>query len=784
MHRTRTARITLAVLCLVPLVPVAAHAEEGIQLKPQRSLLSLPPARDEPAPIFMEADRVQGHAEKETEAEGNVSMRRLGQSFSADWMRYDAPAQQLEAKGRVRLEQAGDVIEGDHLRFNLGTERGFMAKPSYKLTPIPRDYVPPGEAPRTPKPLAPGPQHPVVATREPLQGRGSAERLLFQGPGFYKVEQANYTTCGPGNDDWFIRANELDIDRNRDVGVARGASVVFLNQTILYTPYISFPLQQQRKTGILTPHYGSSTSTGAELTVPYYVNIAPNRDATLYPRMMSKRGMQIGSEFRYLEPSYNGEARAEWLPDDRVLGKDRYAYFFRHGHTFANDWVGALNLNRVSDDRYFADLSTLVAVTSRTALPNELVLARSGTLGDEGSYTFSAVAQRWQTLQTDVLAPITPPYNRMPQLTFTAFRQDVLKTDIDVLASYVDFDHPTLVNGKRALAYPSISLPLQTSYAYVIPKAGMHVTRYLLDPNAQGVTEQTRTLPIFTADAGLVLERETTFTGMPFIQTVEPKLFYVYIPFRDQSRLPNFESGVQDVSFATMFTENQFSGHDRINDANQVTAGVTSRLIHPDTGVERLRLAVAQRFYFDDQRVTLPGVTPRATNSASSEILAAVSGTVLPSWTVDAGWQYNGDRGQSQKFNVATRYQPSPGRVLNLAYRNTVDLIKQTDLSFQWPLTANITAIGRWNYSIRDDRTLEALAGFEYDGGCWVFRAVGHRFVTSLNAVNTSIFVQLELNGVSRIGSNPMDVLRRNVGGYTRLDPRAPRTDDFSATDR
>ena len=777
MQRTRIRRITLAVVCVAPLA--AAAAEEGIQLKPERSLLTLPPARQEPAPLFMEADTVRGHSEKETEAEGNVRMRRLGQSFTADWLRYEAPTRQVEAKGNVRLEYGGDLIEGDHLRFNLGTERGFMEKPAFRLTPIPRDYVAPGASRGAfaiaPSGSIPGPETPPA----PLQGRGHAERLLFQGPDLYRIERANYTTCGPGNDDWFIRARELDIDKSRDVGVARGASIVFLDHTIFYTPYISFPLHEQRKTGLLTPHYGSSTSTGAEFTAPYYFNLAPNRDLTLYPRMMSKRGFQLGSEFRYLDASYNGEARAEYLPDDRQSRENRYGYFFKHAHTLANGWAGAINVNRVSDDRYFADLSTLVAVTSRTTLPNEFILARSGIWGDAGSYAFTALAQRWQTLQTDPLAPITPPYNRMPQLTFSAFRQEVLGGDVDLFSSYVDFDHPSLVNGKRALAYPSFSLPLQTSSAYLIPKVGVHVTRYLLDPNSEGLQEQTRTLPIVSSDAGLVFERDTKFTGMPFIQTLEPKLFYVYIPFRDQSRLPNFESGVQDISFATMFTENQFSGNDRINDANQVTFGVTSRLIHPDSGIERLRVALAQRYYFSGQRVTLPGVPPRPDHSASSDLLAALSGTILPRWTADAGWQYDTDRSQTQKFNVATRYQPAQGKVLNLAYRSTVDLIKQTDISAQWPIGSNWSAIGRWNWSIRDRRTLEALAGVEYDGGCWAFRAVGHRFVTSLNAVNTSIFLQLELNGVSCIGSNPTDVLRRNVGGYTRLDPRDPRTDDY-----
>lgn len=777
MQRTLIRRITLTVLCAAPL---AAAAEEGIQLKAQRSLITLPAARDEPAPVFVEADRLRGHSEKETEAEGNVRLRRLGQSVSADWMRYEASQQQLDAKGNVRVEFGGDVIEGAELKFNLGTERGFMEKPVFRLTPIPRDYVPPGVTPV----VAPGtiPSSSPGAPR--LPGRGSAERLLFRGPDLYRAEQASYTTCGPGNDDWFIRARELDIDKGRDVGIARGASIVFLDQAIFYTPYISFPLQHQRKSGVLTPHYGSATTTGAELTVPYYWNIAPNRDATFYPRLMTKRGMQLGTEFRYLDSDYSGEARVEILPEDRQLGADRHGYFIKHAHSFANGWTGAINLNRVSDDRYFTDLSTLVAVTSRTTLPNEGGVARAGPWGDGGNFAFSALAQQWQTLQTDALAPITPPYNRLPQITFTAFHQDFLKTDFDLLSSYVDFDHPTLVNGKRLLAYPSIAVPLQTSYAYVVPKAGLHVTRYFLDPNAQGLEEQTRTVPIYTTDAGLIFEREMSFSGLPFIQTLEPKLFYVYIPYRDQSRLPNFESGVQDISFATMFTENQFSGHDRINDANQVTVGVTSRLIHPDTGIERLRVALAQRYYFQGQQVTLPGVTPRPDHSASSDLLAALSGTIYPYWTAEAGWQYGTDRSQTQKFNVATRYQPAPGKVLNLAYRNTIDLIKQTDLSFQWPVTPQWSVVGRWNWSMRDERTLESLLGFEYDGGCWVFRAVGHRFATAINAVNTSLFFQLELNGISRIGSNPMDVLRRNVGGYTRHDPRAPRTDDYYIPER
>jgi LPS-assembly protein len=761
MHRTRINRITFALLCAMP---VSAHAQQGLVPKPQRPSGLVAPGDRASGPVFIEADRLDARGEDEAEATGNVRLRRDGQALFADRLRYNAKSEEVEATGNVRVEHGRDFVEGDRARYNLGTQRGFIDNPTFRITPAPRDVPPP-------QPWEP--PHPP-----PVQGRGSAGRVLFQGPDLYRAEQASYTTCGPGDDAWFLRARELDIDKNREIGSARGASLELLGYTILYTPYISFSLNNQRTSGILTPHVGSGSNTGLELTIPYYWNIAPNRDATFYPRVMTKRGLQLGGEFRYLGHAYAGDARAEWLPDDNQLDRSRYAYFLRHGQSFDGGWSAGLNVNRVSDDRYFTDLSTLVAVTSRTILPAEGIINKSAPWGDAGSYTLTAHFQSWQTLQSDPLAPVLPPYNRKPHLAFNAFRQELWHTDFDLISSYTDFSHPSLVGGRRMLAYPSFSLPLQTSYSFFVPKVGAHVTRYWVDENAQGLIDQTRTLPIVTADAGLIFERNTTITGIPLVQTLEPRLFYVYIPFRDQSRLPNFESGQLDVTIATLFLENQFSGHDRINDANQVTFGAQSRFIHPDSGIERLRVALAQRYYFQDQRVTLPGVPPRPDASASSDLLAALSGTILPSWTADAGVRYNTDQSQIQQFNVSTRYQPGPGRVLNLAYRDTIDRVRQTDISFQWPVTTQWTALARWNYSLRDKRTLEAIAGFEYDGGCWAFRAVAHRFATSLTSTSTSIFFQLELNGVSRIGSNLTDVLRRNVGGYTRLDPGTPRFDE------
>ena len=741
-------------LCALPLV---AGADQGLKLKSQPSLQLIPADNTDEVPLFIEADRLQGIQDKEIEAYGSARLRKRGQAFFADWMHHDTLSDVLTAKGNVRIEQDREIIEGESLRYEIATDRGYMEQPRYMLM-----SVPPGS-------------YPAAAARiGEVDGRGTAERLLFEGPGQYRVQTGSYTTCEPGNDAWFIRARQLDIDRSRDVGVARDASIVFFDQTIFYSPYLSFSLHQERKSGFLTPSYRTSNTTGFEFTVPYYWNIAPEMDATLYPRYMTKRGLQLGGEFRYLNPNWQGEVRSEVLASDQQVSRDRWALFAKHQQNIGRGWSGNININRVSDGNYFTDLSTQIAGTSQVFLTNDLTLARGGIWGDGGTYSFSAFTQRWQTLQSDPLAPLVAPYNRQPQLTLAAQRLGTRVGDFDLLGSYTAFDHPSLINGQRVVLNPSFSLPLQNAFAFVTPKIGAHITRYAMGRNnTENLEDRTRALPIFSAETGVVFEREMQARGQTLIQTLEPKAYYVYIPYSDQSRLPNFESGLQDINFATLFTENQFSGSDRINDANQLTAGVSSRFIDASTGIERLRVALAQRYYFQSQRVTVPGVAPRARDSNSSDVLAVISGSIAKNWTTEAGWQYNTDLKQTQKFNVAGRYQPQAGKVLNLAYRDTLNTLRQADFSAQWPINSRWSGVARWNYSIRDNRTLEALAGVEYTDRCWALRIIGHRFATTTSAASTSIFVQLELSGISRIGTNPTEVLFRNISGYKTMDPRA-----------
>jgi len=749
MQKLRITRLSLAVLCALPL---AAGAQQGLQLKSQPTLMLIPPSPKESLPLFIEADVLRGHQDQETEAEGGVRLRQRGQAVHADRLRYDKSSDQVEADGSVHMESGSDLVEGTRLQYNLQTDRGSMDQSSFTLRKA-------GE---------------IEGQRQLFRetdARGTAERILFEGPGQYRAQSARYTSCGPGDDDWYLRAGELAIDKDRDVGVAHNASIVFMDVPIFYSPYLSFSLHQGRKSGFITPHYGSTNTGGSELTVPYYWNIAPNRDYTLSPRVMTRRGVLLNNEFRYLEPNYSGESRAEILPDDRARnGEQRWAYNVRHRQSHPSGWSGALNLQRVSDDNYLTDLSTQIAVTSQVQLPQDASISRGGIWGNAGSYGLNLLAQRWQTLQADPLAPVTPPYSRLPQLSLSAAQQEVLHSDFDFTGHYVVFDHPTQVTAKRTVLYPSVSVPLQTPYAYVTPKLGVNGTYYSIDQNTGGFSDETRTLPIFSADSGMVFERPTTLGGAAHLQTLEPRIYYVYIPFRDQSGIPVFDSAQQDINFATIYAENQFSGSDRINDANQVTLGITSRFISTDSGAERMRVGVAQRYYFEPQQVTLPGVAAR-TNS-NSDLLAALYGVVIQNWTAEAGLQYNTSSSQKQKLNFATRYQPKPGAVLNLSYRETINTLRQTDVSTQWPVYGGWTGLARWNYSLLDRRTVESLLGMEYNANCWSLRIVAHRFAVTTQQESTTFFLQLELNGVSRIGSNPMDAMKRNISGYMRQDPR------------
>ncbi len=755
----RRAALALSLSC-----SAAVYAQgQGLQLQRPSEQRSKTGA----LPIILDADRIEGIAGKDTTAQGNASLRRGDLSIRADSLTYHEGNEDVEARGNVRLQRNGDTLRGPALRYSIKDATGLFEKPDFTFTPR------------------------AKTGQQPVSARGEAETIEFLGESQYRIKDGFFTSCKPGDDGWLVKADELELDFTRDVGTARGASVYFEGLRIIAAPSFDFSLNNQRKSGFLPPSIGVTGKSGPEAGIPYYLNLAPNYDLTLTPRYMEKRGLQLAEQFRYLQKDYKGDLSAEVLPNDRAADRRRYGMSLAGSYNRDGSLLGGLNLNKVSDDSYFRDLATRINITSQATLPREGFLTYNGKWWDTGSYSATARIQRFQVLQ-DPDNPIVVPYVRTPQLSLSTLRQDIGGFDFGSAAEFVDFSHPSLVNGKRSTLYPSLSLPLITPSFFLTPKAGVHYTYYslyeipmIVDPVTMVSTNIpafpnsiSRTLPIFSVDSGLIYERETNALGQGVIQTLEPRFYYVNIPFRDQNQIPLFDTAIADFNYAQIFSENMFSGGDRINDARQLTAAVTSRMLLPSTGQEVLRGTFGQRYYFKDQQVTLGPAAPRTYHA--SNFLTALSGRVSEHWTLEGASEYDQRDYRTERLTLAARYRPEGLKALNLSYRylsgdiTTTGPIKQVDLSAQWPLVGRWYGVGRFNYSLSDSRIVEGIGGLEYGADCWTIRFVVQRFALTAGTSSSSLFLQLELNGFSRLGSNPLEALKRSIPGYQRINAPSP----------
>jgi len=721
---------------------------EPLALKTEDRLNPLRPVEDE-IPVFVQGAKISGQTGVATTVEGDAELRKRGSLIKAETITYWPPDDEMLAKQDVRALKNGDLFTGTELRLKLDAQTGYFLNVHYLLA---------GE-----------------------KARGEAKRLDFLGQDSYRAENATYTTCGPGNDDWYLKVGELQLDYGRDLGEAQDAQLYFKDHKILSLPGMSFTLNDRRKSGFLAPSFGSSIQSGQEFSIPYYWNIAPNRDLLLTERFMTKRGLQTSAAFRYMGETYRGQMSGEILPNDHLTNTTRSGFSILHNQEILPRVIGNLNLNKVSDNTYFTDLSARLALTAQT------YLIREGSLGYYApNYSLVARAQSYQTLQ-DPLNPVAVPYFRLPQVTFNAVSYDNKGFDLAWNSDFTRFASATQVMGNRLVVNPSVSYPLITPGAYITPKLTMHATRYHLEEvaawqtgvampaNAQSFI--TRNVPIFSLDSGMTFEKPATYFGQNYTQTIEPRLYYLRVPYRDQSNIPIFDTALADFNFSQIFSENIYTGSDRIADANQLTFAVSTRLLNAANGSERIRATFGQRYYFNSQQVTLPGETPRV--DKTSDLLAAISGEVLPNLRLDSAIQYSPNQKQIQRVSHGVRWTPEPGNTLSAAYRYQRDLLEQVDFAAQWRLATRWYGVGRYNYSIRDGRVVEALGGFEYDGGCWVGRVVVQRYALATQKASTSIFFQIELNGLSRLGSNPLEVLRRNIPGYTKLNENQspqPRT--------
>ena len=763
---------------------MAADVDAPLKLKITPMLAEKPPAGDaNKPPTFVFGDSISGRPDLETVVDGNAELRRGTKAIRADRIEFYQPDDTMNARGNVRVSTDGNQYSGPELNIKLDTFEGYFQQPSYRF-------------------LSNG-------------GNGTATRIDFINEKSLIARDASFTTCERTDEKtwtpaWIMTGTSFKFDQEAEIGEATGAVLRFKNVPILAFPTISFPLSDKRKSGLLPPIFNLDSTSGAVIEQPYYFNIAPNRDATLTPTIMSKRGVGLGAEFRNLERDYAGRLRTNYMPSDKLRGIDRWSYSLQQTGVVRTNVpeignIGLnLNLNRVSDDNYWRDFPR-----SNTTLTQRLLSNDASASWSRGYLSTSVRALKWQTLQ-DPLSPIVPPYNRLPQLTaaYTRVNAPIAGQkgfDWSVSSDFTRFSSDRNLtlqpNSDRAVAIARISRPWISPGWYITPKMQLHATSYKFDaPLLNGATTASRVVPTFSLDSGLQFERQTNYFGRDFTQTLEPRAFYVRTPFRDQSLLPNYDSGAKDFNFATIFNENAFVGNDRISDANLLTLGVTSRLLKSDTGAEAVRFGVAQRLRFSDQNVSLPGGLP--VTDRISDLLFGTSINWVPQWTFDGTVQYNPKLGVSERSTFGARYSPGNYRVVSAALRRQRGISNSVDVGWQWPINdlwgdkgkelgagrgqggGRYYGVGRLNYSFQDKKLVDGVLGIEYDGCCWIGRVVLQRSQSSSTASNTRILFQLELVGFSKVGIDPLLVLRANIPRYQYLRDQVTAPSRFTNYDQ
>lgn len=723
MSLTRSALLWAAIVLCSPAAwaqPDAACLQPRLQ---SRGSIKVAPT-DKDVPVEARADNVQTEKGGTTALEGSAELRRGDQRINADRLYYDRPTDTARAEGNVHLHDSmGNDFYTDALDLELRTRQGEIGRGRYRL----RD----GGA------------------------RGEVGYIELQGPGRTELRDLTYTTCQEGQDDWFLNVKELYLDHEEDVGTAWHATVDFLGWPIFYFPYLNFPLGNQRKSGFLFPRVGHSSNLGVETSSPYYFNLAPNYDATLNPRLLSKRGIQLQSQFRYLTADSDGLFELEYLPSDNVANDDRAAGLFRHRQTFDPLWSGNIDFRRASDMDYFVDFGDRLSLTSQSYVPQTADVTYRGP-----AWTFITRLSDYQTVDRSI-APSDRPYARLPQIQLVSNTLPIpnqLYPQLD--AEWNRFDHDVLLTGERLNLATGVSLPLQNNWGFLTPKVGARSINYRLDRDTEESLALTR--GVFSLDSGLVFERDTAWGGHTTVQTLEPRLFYLYVPNKNQDALPNFDTGLPDLSFAALFRENRFNGGDRIGDANQITAALTTRWLDVEEGVERLRFSIGRIYYFDDLEVNIP---PGVEHRSTSDIVAEASAWLASNWHFRETVQWNTGGRQVERSSTYLQYQPASNKIFSLGYVFARDRIGEIDVSTEWPIAGRWAIRARSLYSTHDNRNTDSYAGFEYNACCWALRVlVGRRFQDPEQ--NNRLMFELQLNGLSKYGNTPESPLKQGLFSF------------------
>ena len=590
----------------------------------------------------------------------------------------------------------------------------------------------------------------------------SAENIVVRGDGTISLSELMFTTCPVDDVDWELVARSLDIDHDAGFGKARGVVFRFKNVPFIYLPVLSFPVDDRRKSGFLTPTLAERDRTGFDLTVPYYLNLAPNYDLLLEPRYMEDRGTQLGSRFRYLLPASAGGLNVEYLPDDRVLNDSRLFVNFAHASSFGQRIELNAYIDNVSDSAYFEDLGDNLGVMSQTHLERIVDL---GFYADR--WSMISRVQEYQTID-DLILEIDRPHKRLPQMLFAGSWGDRLVA-FDSWAEAVDFEHPVGDTGWRFDSTQELRLRFGDAGFYVTPAIGFRQTNYRVDATPLAAEREiSRGLPVASLDSGLRFERSTR-GERAWIQTIEPRLLYVNVPFEDQSTIPVFDTVLPEFNLVQLFSKYEFVGGDRVADANRTSFGITTRLIGATSGRERLNATIGQTRYREPRRVLLPDET--AVDSTVSNYVARLGVGLSNDWLLDVGYQWDGETEETVRSEIGFEYRPNADSLFGFGYRMRESVLEQGDLTVLWPVGDRWRLLGGYSYSLLENQTLERLAGLEYEACCWLVRVLSQSYIVrSTGQTDTTVSLQFELKGLGGRAAGPEELLGRGILGPPRFD--------------
>jgi len=747
------------------------------------------PISDGNALTFTSSDTIDGVVDRDMHLKGRAQIRRNGSVLKANEVTYNPDTDVADLIGNAELSKGNVTFKGPKGQFKVDAREGAMETPTYEL----RDNG----------------------------GNGTAKKLTIQNADVFVFDKATYTTCTPENMDWYFTADTLEIDNEQKEMVGTHGVMRFFDVPIAYVPYFTAPTGGQRRSGILAPVAGYNSNNGLDITQPYYVNIAPNRDLLLLPRYMNQRGAMLGAQYRFLDSKYSGTVMGEFMPYDKKTGTNRWKYDWQQRQSLSGElgpggiplpgaWTGYVNIARVSDNLYPTDFSQSIAGAVTSQFRQEVGTTKNLT-GSLSNWTVGAKAVTFQTLQPDPTVTVQSPYNILPNVTAT-YNNRITPTVSDASGKYLalpsgpvttfstDFSRFSYnVNGNLAAAPAgylysqadrtvikgAVSLPQVTPGYYITPKVSFQANNYSAIAFTPGAPPpQGFTIPTFSLDSGLAIEREAAelkgFFGRDMLLTMEPRAYYLFTPYQSQAQTPLFDTADAGFGVSQIFSDNTFIGNDRIADSNAATIGLTSRMIEANTGAERANVTIAQKQQFTAQKVGLNGNIANPTTY--SDTLGSASVRLLGNFSADMFGQYNTQLNKFVQTTVGASWRPTQGRSLNFGYRNvwspptqafgpTPATLGQTttdqyNISGQWPLSREISVLGRWGYDALSTKTLNTLVALEWARDCWTFRGAYSQVVNTSLITTTSVLFQIEFRGFASAGSNPVDIMKLNVPGY------------------